>query len=335
MTTHLSEAWGDLDLLSLLKSRFLLPSIAIHLLGVYMVLGLKPVAPKDVSTPVPIQLLELGEGSSLDKSIGPGRGPSGPRPLPKLGNPAPPRQQSGNMDKGSVESTIPSKESTPAPKTPVLPGPKILAEAARPESPAVKETSPDALVQLPTRQSSGNLPAAAHTETDQKSLATVDAANEAAGIRALKGGSQIPGALRGNGSGTGPYGVPGGSQTGTGLVGGGSGSGAGGGSYTGLKGALNADYNQYLKQLEKRVNSVWRYPEGVSGVQTVTVRFTLDRAGRLSQAEVLESSDSRLNASAIDAMKRASPFPPIPESLKDLAGEPLRIRFNVSIRLRG
>jgi hypothetical protein len=34
-------------------------------------------------------------------------------------------------------------------------------------------------------------------------------------------------------------------------------------------------------------------------------------------------------------MKRASPFPPIPESLKDLANEPLIIRFTVSIRVRG
>jgi TonB family protein len=331
MTTELSDRWGELGLLSLLKSRFLIPSIIIHLLGVYMVMGLKPLAPRELSAPVPIQLLELGGGGSLDKSIGPARGPGGPRSLPKLGNTVAPQQQSGNVDKGSVEA-LPSQESTPAPPAPVLPGPKVLAEAARAESLAVQETSPDALVQLPTRQSSGNLPAAAHTETNQK---TLDAANDPAGLRALNGGSQIPGALKGNGSGTGPYGVPGGSQTGTGLVGGGSGSGTGGGSYTGLKGAANVDYNQYLKQLEKRVNSVWRYPEGVSGVQTVTVRFTLDRAGRLSQAEVLESSDSRLNASAIEAMKRASPFPPIPESLKDLAGEPLRIRFNVSIRLRG
>jgi TonB family protein len=127
--------------------------------------------------------------------------------------------------------------------------------------------------------------------------------------------------------------VPGGSKSGIGVAGGGTGVGTGGGSYTGLKGS--ADYSQYLKQLERRVNSVWRYPDGVSGVQKVTVRFTLDRAGKLSQAEVLESSDPRLNASAIEAMKRASPFPPIPESLKDLAGEPLIIRFNVAIRLRG
>jgi len=117
-------------------------------------------------------------------------------------------------------------------------------------------------------------------------------------------------------------------------LGGGTGTGSGGGSSTGLKGIPNADYSQYLKQLEKRVHSVWKFPDEVSGVQKVAVRFTLDRAGKLIQADVLESSDARLNASAVEAMRRASPFPPIPESLKDLANEPMIIRFTVSIRVR-
>jgi outer membrane biosynthesis protein TonB len=49
----------------------------------------------------------------------------------------------------------------------------------------------------------------------------------------------------------------------------------------------------------------------------------------------MESSDSRLNASALEAIRRASPFPAIPESLKDLANEPMIIRFEVVIRVRG
>jgi hypothetical protein len=34
-------------------------------------------------------------------------------------------------------------------------------------------------------------------------------------------------------------------------------------------------------------------------------------------------------------MKRASPFPPIPETLKDLADTPLRMQFTVTIGVRG
>ncbi|HVH92978.1 MAG TPA: energy transducer TonB, partial [Candidatus Acidoferrum sp.] len=69
--------------------------------------------------------------------------------------------------------------------------------------------------------------------------------------------------------------------------------------------------------------------------QRVAIVFRLDRAGKLIQADVLESSDSRINASAVEAMRRASPFPPIPESLKELANEPLRMQFTVTVGVRG
>jgi TonB family protein len=190
---------------------------------------------------------------------------------------------------------------------------------------------------LPTKAAPTQLPgsAAADLEANQQSLAALKNSSSSAGIKALKEGTQIPGALSGAGTGTEPYGVPGGSRSGSGIAGGGTGTGVGGGSATGLKGLPSADYNQYLNQLKKRVESVWKYPEGVSGVQKVAILFTLDRAGRLIQSEVLDSTDARLNASAVEAMKRASPFAPIPESLKDLANTPLRMQFTVSIRVRG
>lgn len=335
MTGETFENWVDLGLSSLFRNPFLWPSLAIHLLMLYLALSVTTLPARPTNTLVPIQFLELREGGSPDKSIGPARGPGGLRTMPKLGSPLPPRQAVGKVDQSSTETPTPSEEPTPAPKAPALPGPKILAGSSRAEPLAVKETTPDSLVQLPTRESSGNAPSAAQVETTQKNLPILNDGGDKAGVRALKEGAPIPGALKGTGSGAGPYGVLGGSRAGSGLAGGGTGGGTGGGSSTGLRGISNADYNQYLKQLEKRVNSVWRYPDGVSGVQKVTVRFTLDRAGKLSQAEILESSDARINASALEAMKRASPFPPIPETLKDLAGEPLIIRFTVAIRLRG
>ena len=51
--------------------------------------------------------------------------------------------------------------------------------------------------------------------------AALKGAGETAGIKALKEGAQIPGALSSTGSGSAPYGVPGGSRTGTGVAGGG------------------------------------------------------------------------------------------------------------------
>jgi protein TonB len=293
---------------------------------------------KPDTTPISVQLMEVRDGAD-NKSIGPGSGPGGPRSQPKLGAPIPPVQQTGKLESGAVENVTPSQnnvEAAPPPKPVVLPAPRVLAADTRLPAVNAKETSPDSLVRLPTREAPTQLPGSttADSEMNQRNLAALKGVGDGSGIKALKEGAQIPGALKGTGSGVGPYGVPGGSKSGTGLAGGGTGTGTGGGSATGLKGISNADYNQYLNQLKKRVESVWKYPENVTGVQKVAIRFALDRAGKLTLAEVLDSSDARLNSSALDAIRRASPFPPIPESLKDLANEPMIIRFEVAIRVR-
>lgn len=340
MTSDVSSAWGDLGLFSLFRSPFILPSLLLHTLLFLLVFHAATfsIARQEPNTPISVQLLEA-RGGSDNKSIGSSRGPGGPRTAPKLGTPTPPVERTGKLATGSLESSVPTKTVEPEPTPPpfVLPGPKVLATETRHDAVNAKETSADSLVRLPTKESPTNLPstAAGDLAINQKNLAALKNAGDGPGIKALKDGAQVPGALKGAGSGSGPYGVPGGSKSGTGLAGGGTGIGSGGGSNTGLKGISNADYSQYLNQLKKRVESVWKYPEDVTGVQKVTVRFTLDRAGKLTQAVVLDSSDSRLNASAVEAMKRASPFPPIPESLKDLANEPLIMRFEVSNRVRG
>lgn len=347
MGNSMSASWGDTGLSSAFRFPFLFSSVLLHGLIALALLRLVnlQLAKPEPDAPISVQLAEvrvpeLREGSSPNKSIGPGQGPGGPKTMPKLGTPIPPAVRTGKVDSGSLETSVPSNSVEPAPAAPpkpALPGPKILASAdTRQESVNAKETSPDSLVRLPTRDAPTNLPgsAAADAELNQRSVAM--AKGEGPGIRGLKEGTQVPGALKGTGTGTGPYGVPGGSRTGTGIAGGGTGTGTGGGSATGLKGISTADASQYYKLVENRVKSVWKYPDGVSGAQKLNVRFTLDRAGKLVQADVLESSDARLNASVIEAMRRASPFPAIPENLIDLlANEPLIIRFNVFIGVRG
>jgi TonB family protein len=338
---QITADWEDFSVLSLFRSPFLIPSVLFHSMLALLALraAMLPIVEPE-QTPISVQLLEPREGTSPNKSIGPGSGPGGPRTMPKLGTPTPPAQRTGRLDKGSIETSVPSNtpaETAPPPTPAPLPAPKILASDARTESINVKETSPDSLVRLPTKESPTNLPGntADLDPRQQQSLAALKGAGEGPGIKALKEGTQIPGALKGTGTGSGPYGVPGGSTTGTGVTGGGTGTGSGGGSTTGLRGLSSADYNQYLSQLKKRVESVWKYPDGVNGVQKVAILFTLDKAGRLTRSEVLDSTDARLNASAVEAMKRASPFPPIPETLKDLADTPLRMQFTVTIGVRG
>ncbi|MGH7816652.1 MAG: energy transducer TonB family protein [Candidatus Binatia bacterium] len=334
--------WGESDLSSLFRSPFLVSSLLFHGLLFFIALRAATLSiPKpETNTPISVQLMEVRSGSD-SKSIGPGQGAGGPRELPKLGVPIRPAQRTGKIDSGSLETSVPAPqanvETAPAPKPIALPGPKMLAMDARHEAVNTKETSADSLVRLPTKDSATNLPANAAADLDahQKSLAAIKGGSESAGIKALKEGPQVPGALKGSGTGAAPYGVPGGSRSGTGVAGAGTGAGYGGGGVTGLKGIPAADYGSYLNQLKKRVESVWKYPDNVTGVQKVAIRFALDRAGKLTLSEVLESSDYRLNASALEAIKRASPFPAIPESLKDLANEPMIIRFEVAIRVRG
>jgi TonB family protein len=343
MQDRLTTDWEDTGILSVFRSPFLFPSIILHaflMLFVIRTISLNLANP-DQDTPITVQLAEFREGGSVSRSIGPARGAGGPRALPKLGTPAPAPQTTGRLDSGSIESSVPasSDETPPSPPKPVaLPGPKVLAANTRSEYVNANETAPDSLVRLPTRAAPTTLPgsAAAETPARQTNMAADKGAIEGPGIKALNEGTQVPGALKGSGAASGTAGVPGGSKSGTGLAGGGTGSGSGGGSFSGLRGASNADFNRYLEQLEKRVKSVWRFPEDVAGVQEVAVRFSLDRAGKLIQAQVLDSSDARLNHSAVEAMRRASPFPPIPENLaKELANEPLIVRFKVSIRVRG
>lgn len=99
----------------------------------------------------------------------------------------------------------------------------------------------------------------------------------------------------------------------------------------------SSDFSAYLETIKQKVQAAWKYPEGISGQHKVDVLFILDRAGKLVRVEVLDSTDSRLNASCLTAMRTASPFPPIPDSLiKGLAGSslPLRIKFSIGLGVK-
>lgn len=342
MTAQAAASWENAGLVSILQSPFLIPSIIFHTLLFLLLLRVGEFrATQAENPPIAVTLLEF-DGRGKDKlSVGPAKGTGGPRELPKRGIPVPPVKQTGIKSNTAIEKVAPAAAPQAAPPVvePVsppraLPGPKAIGARAQTDAVNVTETSPDSLVQLPTKATPTKLPGspAVETVTDPRRAALDRSAAVGPGIKALQEGAQVPGALRGSGTNMDAYGVPGGSPTGIGITGGGTGRGVGGGGTTGLRG--NADYSAYLNQLKQRVQAVWKYPENVSGIQKVAVRFRLDKAGKLLQADVLDSTDSRLNASAVEAMKRAAPFPPIPESLKDLANEFMVIHFNVSIRVR-
>ena len=108
MTSDVSSGWGELGLFSLFRSPFLFPSLLLHAMLFLLVWRAATFSIARQEPPISVQLLDVSGGGSDTKSIGPGKGPGGPRTLPKLGTPTPPAQRTGKLDTGSLESSVPS-----------------------------------------------------------------------------------------------------------------------------------------------------------------------------------------------------------------------------------
>jgi TonB family protein len=75
----------------------------------------------------------------------------------------------------------------------------------------------------------------------------------------------------------------------------------------------------YMQDIHDRVVHRWILPPGVDANQKVRLRFRLDVAGSASSISLVESDDNALGASAVDALRAASPFPPMPETVRCLS----------------
>ena len=85
--------------------------------------------------------------------------------------------------------------------------------------------------------------------------------------------------------------------------------------------AVVDDGTAYVTLMEKRIMSVWHLPENSEG-KKVVVFMKLDRAGRVSDVRVEKSSsDEAFDESAVQVVRRASPFSPVPPAMKDLVGD--------------
>jgi TonB family protein len=74
------------------------------------------------------------------------------------------------------------------------------------------------------------------------------------------------------------------------------------------------DASVYLDQVERRIMAVSTLPPKVNGLKVV-IRLRLERSRRVSDVRVEKSSgDKQFDASAVQAVRRASPFPPVPAS---------------------
>lgn len=83
-----------------------------------------------------------------------------------------------------------------------------------------------------------------------------------------------------------------------------------------LLAAAPEDFQEYLDQIRKRVESTWKYPVKSDNLQG-TVKFNLDRAGRVSELTLTKSSGRKdFDESVLEAVRGATPFPSLIKILK-------------------
>ncbi len=88
------------------------------------------------------------------------------------------------------------------------------------------------------------------------------------------------------------------------------------------------EVQQYLDDVEARTISRWVLPPGVKADQKVTLQFKLDVAGSATSVSLKKASDNALGASAVDALRAAAPFPPMPDAARCLALVPITATFS-------
>ncbi|MCB1137171.1 MAG: energy transducer TonB [Leptospiraceae bacterium] len=99
--------------------------------------------------------------------------------------------------------------------------------------------------------------------------------------------------------------------------------------------ATSEGKNQYLSQVLNRIEAHKRYPlrekqDNIEG--SVKVHFRISSSGQLLQVSVAGPSPvSSFNVEAMSCIKRASPFPPFPEDMKQ---DSVALTIRMDFRLR-
>lgn len=106
---------------------------------------------------------------------------------------------------------------------------------------------------------------------------------------------------------------------------GGDGTGPGGISWDQCMG--RPEVQAYMQHIKTRVLNRWVLPPSVGADHAVTLRFTLDPAGTANRVVFVSSDDKVLGASAVRAMRSASPFDQMTDRVRCLAGNPIIATF--------
>jgi TonB family protein len=94
-------------------------------------------------------------------------------------------------------------------------------------------------------------------------------------------------------------------------------------------------YADYFEKLRQQIKEKWSYPREASDKNqsgSLLIEFGIRRDGKLQSVELQTSSGvAILDEYAMNAVKQASPFPPVPEALLQGTGIPVLVRFHYVI----
>ena len=135
---------------------------------------------------------------------------------------------------------------------------------------------------------------------------------------------------KGSGTGAGA-----GSGSGSGRSGGsGSGGGnpGGGGGRPGIDAIREPDFGPYMRELQRRIKMNWDPPKGNESKRVVLL-FKIAKDGRLLSCSVFKSSGlQNADSAALNAVKLAAPFKPLPPEFK---GQSIDIQFTFDYNVFG
>jgi hypothetical protein len=92
-----------------------------------------------------------------------------------------------------------------------------------------------------------------------------------------------------------------------------------------------AEVNAYLAALKERTVARWvAPPDAPNGQVQATLRWQLDVGGSATRVELISAQNSKVGATAVDALRSASPFPPMSDRVRCLAGQSITGTFKLT-----
>ena len=116
---------------------------------------------------------------------------------------------------------------------------------------------------------------------------------------------------------------------GSGRFGQGAGSGGTGQAVGSVRCLESASVQRYLDRVRLRTRQRWTVPAGVPPEAEVQLRFAVDAAGVATAVEAAQAGNGALAESAVQALRSASPFPPMNDANRCLTGKRIVLTFTV------